>query len=144
MDRNYILRELRKEIRRSRKGLCKGTRDYMRWQSYRKWAVNEILDSLANYDADIVSDYYDILDDFVRKMDEYSCSNTPNSIIFAVAKDTGEWILDILLSIDYTDDNNPIELSEDDMRCLRNDIEATKAYVNSLYGLKSRKEKLYL
>ena len=61
---------------------------------YTKWAYMEILDYLKN-NPDIpplIS-----LDEFKRKMDEYACKNTEASIMFSIAYDACETIIDALV-----------------------------------------------
>lgn len=63
--------------------------------SYAKWAANELLECIRNRPTTSV---IVTIEDFIRKMDRYSCMNLKNSYMFSVAHDTAEDILDIFLS----------------------------------------------
>lgn len=63
--------------------------------SYTKWAANELLECIRNRPTTSV---IVTIEEFIRKMDRYSCMNLKNSYMFSVAHDTAEDILDIFLS----------------------------------------------
>lgn len=63
--------------------------------SYAKWAANELLECIKNRPKTSV---IVTIEDFIRKMDRYSCMSLKNSYMFSVAHDTAEDILDIFLS----------------------------------------------
>lgn len=63
--------------------------------SYAKWAANELLECIRNRPTTSV---IVTIEDFIRRMDRYSCMNLKNSYMFSVAHDTAEDILDIFLS----------------------------------------------
>lgn len=65
-------------------------------RSYQRWAVDEILRAIekSNSAPPIVA-----VEDFIRKMDEFSCKNHRTSIIFSVAYDVATDILDLLIAM---------------------------------------------
>jgi hypothetical protein len=64
-------------------------------ESYSRWAAREILIMLEkNRDTPPLI----LIEQFRNQMDEYSCLNERTSYRFSVAKDTAEWIVDLLLT----------------------------------------------
>lgn len=95
MDNNYILSVIQKyadEYLKEPK--CGLPRSCFEQRSYQMWAVDEILKSIG--ESKSVSPIA-VVEDFVRKMDKFSCSNRKNSVIFSVAHDVAINILDMLL-----------------------------------------------
>lgn len=62
--------------------------------SYAKWAAKEVLRYVKEHDSvpPIMA-----IEEFIRKMDKYSCMNTKSSYMFSVAHDIAEDILDLFL-----------------------------------------------
>lgn len=71
-------------------------REYFEQRSYQKWAVNEILKSIK--DSEVIPPVM-VVENFIRKMDDFSCKNQKTSIIFSTAHDIAEDILDVLLAV---------------------------------------------
>lgn len=65
-------------------------------RSYQKWAVDEILKSIerSKFIPPIM-----VVENFIRKMDDFSCRNKKTSFIFSVAHDMAEDILDVLIAM---------------------------------------------
>ncbi len=63
--------------------------------SYSKWAAEEILRDIEREKS---TPPLVVIENFIRKMDEYSCMNEKASFIFSAAHDTAEHILDLLLT----------------------------------------------
>lgn len=64
-------------------------------ESYSKWAAREILVRLIKEKE---TPPLVVIEQFRDKMDEYSCRNLNTSYMFSVAKDTAEWIIDLLIT----------------------------------------------
>lgn len=64
-------------------------------ESYLRWAVDEILVLLENSND---TPPLLVIEEFRDKMDRYSCLNSRTSYVFSCAKDTAEWIIDLLIS----------------------------------------------
>ena len=62
--------------------------------SYSRWAAKEVLKYVKEHDSipPIVA-----IEEFIRKMDKYSCMNSNSSYMFSVAHDIAEDILDLFL-----------------------------------------------
>lgn len=67
---------------------------YFQYISYSKWTANELLNMVRNQ-KDIPPTI--IVEDFIKKLDRYSCQDSNTSYMFSVAKDTAENVLDLLL-----------------------------------------------
>lgn len=67
-------------------------------QSYSKWVANDILGHLKK-ECSIPP--LQLLEEYREKMDEYSCYNSKNSIMFSTLKDTVEDIIDELVNAYY-------------------------------------------
>lgn len=61
---------------------------------YTIWAIEEIRKAIEN-DQD--ESPILIIEDFISKMDEYSCKNIKISAIFSVARDAGMYVLDEII-----------------------------------------------
>lgn len=72
------------------------SRDWFKQISYSRWAADEIIKNIreSRYTPPI-----QVVEDFIRKMDDFSCKNSKTSIIFSVAHDMGENILDFLIAM---------------------------------------------
>ncbi len=95
--KKMILENLRKNrdrcYRRPKWGMPKGYFDQL---SYHNWAVEEIIQEIEKSDMPPML----VVEEFINKMDDYSCNNRKNSRMFSIAKDAGEWVLDVLISFD--------------------------------------------
>lgn len=67
---------------------------YFEQLSYSRWAADEILRCFMNQNT---RSPVDIIEEFISKMDMYSCVNGNASFMFSVAHDTAEDILDVFL-----------------------------------------------
>lgn len=74
--------------------LGKGQKAHFKQESYSKWAAKEVLRCVKEQDN---RHPIDVIEDFVRRMDRYSCLNSEQSFIFSIAHDTGMSILDLFL-----------------------------------------------
>lgn len=72
-------------------------KDWFKHISYSRWAVEEILKSIENSK---ITSPITVVENFIRKMDDFSCSNQETSIIFSVAHDLAVDILDVLIALD--------------------------------------------
>ena len=63
--------------------------------SYHNWAVNEIIREIEKSDMPPML----VVESFISKMEDCACRNKKNSRMFSIAKDAGEWVLDILISM---------------------------------------------
>ncbi len=97
MSNDYILSVIREYadecLREPRRRLPRGCFEQ---RSYQKWAVDEIVKSIesSRFTPPIM-----VVEDFIRKMDDFSCSNHKNSIIFSIAHDVATDILDMLIAM---------------------------------------------
>ena len=103
MSKKYVLQHIRKEYRRCYKrpvhGMPKIVFDQI---TMHNWAVEEILRQLGKLDESAfryTNMPCDIVEMFIKKMDEYACASKENSHWFSAARDAGEWVLDILISL---------------------------------------------
>lgn len=71
-------------------------RGWFEMRSYGRWAVDEIL---RNLEMSKESPPIQVVEAFVRKMDDFSCRNRKASIIFSIAHDMAENILDVLIGM---------------------------------------------
>jgi len=62
---------------------------------YEEWAIDEIIEILEN---DQESEPVQLVEEFIKKMDKYSCYNEKTSFMFSTAKDTAVCVLDLLLT----------------------------------------------
>lgn len=94
--KQFVLRKIRREWMRCygcpRFGMSK---DQMEQISIHNWAVEEILNRIEKSDR---NNYLTIVENFIKKMDEYACNGKSKGHWFSIAKDAGEWVLDILIS----------------------------------------------
>lgn len=65
--------------------------------SYSRWAVDEILKSMedSKFTPPVI-----VVKDFIRKMDEFSHRNNRTNMIFSVAHDMAENVLDVLIAME--------------------------------------------
>lgn len=65
-------------------------------RSYQRWAVDEILKNIeeSKFTPPVL-----VVEDFIRKMDDFSCKNKKAGIIFSVARDVAIDILDVLIAM---------------------------------------------
>lgn len=72
-------------------------RSQFKQSSYSIWAANEVLKYIKDHSSlpPVIA-----IEDFIYKMDIYSCTNPNNSFIFSVAHDIAEDILDIFLAME--------------------------------------------
>lgn len=95
MDKNYILSVIQKYA--EERNCCQ--QHFSPSNSYRKWAVNEILRSIR--ESECVLPPIMIVEDFIHKMDDFSCKNNKSSFIFSIAYDVAIDVFDILTAIKY-------------------------------------------
>lgn len=96
-EKDYILSAIKREAKNYLKEPdCGFSKERFREWSYRKWAIKDILKRIesSSFSPPIM-----IVEDYISKMNDYSCRNAKSSRVFAVAYDTAVWIMDILLSI---------------------------------------------
>ncbi|MDD3040034.1 hypothetical protein [Bacteroides sp.] len=62
---------------------------------YEEWAIDEVIEILEENDE---LEPIPLVEEFIKKMDEYSCYDEKTSFMFSTAKDTAECILDLLLT----------------------------------------------
>lgn len=67
----------------------------LRQKSYYKWALNELIYILRNNEE---TPPLILIEEFLRKMDDYSVINSKTSYVFSCAKDATEWVIDTLIS----------------------------------------------
>lgn len=63
--------------------------------SFSKWAVKEILKCLKEQ---VSEPPLSVIENFIDKMESYSCLNSKNGFIFSIACDVAENIIDELIS----------------------------------------------
>lgn len=68
-------------------------KEVLELQSCHNWAVDEVLKKIEESDLPPI----EVVEKFVKQMDEYSCLNPKTSRMFATAKDAGVWVLDTLI-----------------------------------------------
>ena len=85
-----IIRTYMSKMKAPRLGLSK---EEFEMVSYSQWAVLEAVTYLRGR-----RDPIQALEEFIHKMDEYSCVNTETSCIFSTAKTAAEDLLDALIS----------------------------------------------
>lgn len=78
------------------RSFSKWQKEYFYQNAYSRWAANEILGLLRRSKA---YSSIPVLEEFVRKMDKYACMKSDNSLMFSIAKDTAEDILDRFLAM---------------------------------------------
>lgn len=71
--------------------------EYFAQRSYARTAAYEILDLLRNSSEPPLV----VIEDYKDKMNEYACTSTFASVMFSVAHDTAEGIIDALISSYY-------------------------------------------
>ncbi len=64
-------------------------------KSYSKWAATELISELEKQPD---SPPLITIENFMEKMDRYSCLNSKTSYIFSVARDVSEYIVDMLIT----------------------------------------------
>ena len=96
-NKEKILREIERKRKRCYKIPTWGMpKTYFEQVSVHNWAVDEIIKEIKESDF---TPPMMIVEDFIKRMEDYSCENSKNSRVFSIAKDAGEWILDILITI---------------------------------------------
>lgn len=97
MDKNYILSVIcdyaNEYLREPRKRLPKGCFEE---RSYRIWAIEELLKQVDKYGDDSP---VAVVENFICKMNAFSRRNRKAGIIFSIARDVAEDILDILAAM---------------------------------------------
>lgn len=94
--RQMVIAAIRKHMRGMNVHRWPRGESYFIQASYSKWAVIELLVCIQNDDK---TPPIIIAEEFVRKMDDYSCVNSKNSLIFSIAKDAAMDVLDLLLGM---------------------------------------------
>lgn len=64
-------------------------------RSYSEWAMNEIIERLSQNSR---TPPLMVIEEFRDQMNDFSCINPITSYIFSCAKDTAEWIIDLLIA----------------------------------------------
>jgi len=72
------------------------SRDWFKQVSYSRWAADEIITNIRElkHMPPIL-----VVEDFIRKMDNFSCRNRKTRIMFSVARDMAENIRDFLIAM---------------------------------------------
>lgn len=97
MSNDHILSAIREYVDECmREPKWRMSKEWFRQVSYSRWAVGEIMKSIeeSRFTPPIM-----VVEDFIRKMDDFSCRNKKTSIIFSVAHDMAENILDVLIAM---------------------------------------------
>lgn len=93
----YILERIREKRNRCFKApTLSMPKGYFEQVSCHNWAVNEILKEIEESMMPPML----VVEEFIKKMEVYACESKENSRRFSIAKDAGEWVLDILISLD--------------------------------------------
>lgn len=66
---------------------------YFAERSYARWVATEILERLEHSQASPIN----VIADFIRELDDYSCVNTHNELLFSMARDAAEEIIRLFL-----------------------------------------------
>ena len=85
-----IIRTYMSKMKAPRAGLSK---ERFEMESYSQWAILEAVTYLRGR-----RDTIQALEEFIHKLDEYSCVNSKTSYIFSIAKTAAEDLLDALIS----------------------------------------------
>ena len=94
MDTQQVITAIRKHTRNTSIRRRNRKESHFVQYAYSEWAVREIIESIQkNKSKPPIA----VVEDFVRKMDEYSCVNQDTSRIFSIAKDSAMDILDMLI-----------------------------------------------
>lgn len=97
MDDNYILSVIQEYVDECLKEPGLGmSRDWFKRVSYRRWAADEIIKDIRE-SGDMPPIL--VVENFIRKMKNFSCRNHKTSIIFSVAQEMAEGILDLLIAM---------------------------------------------
>lgn len=94
MDTEQVITAIRKHTRNTSIRRRHRKESYFIQYCYSQWAVDEIIKSIQKNGS---KPPITVVEDFVRKMDEYSCVNPNTSLIFSIAKDSAMDILDLLI-----------------------------------------------
>ena len=97
MDNDYILSVIQEYADEHLKEPGFGmSRDWFKRVSYSRWAADEIIKNIreSRHIPPIL-----VVKDFIRKMDNFSSRNRKTRIIFSVAHDMAEDILDVLIAM---------------------------------------------
>lgn len=95
-NRNYILSAIREYADELIEPQCLFPRDLFAQRSYQQWAVDEILKSIKESKS---IPTITVLEDFIRKMDDFSCRGGEGGLIFSVAYDVATEILNIVITM---------------------------------------------
>ena len=85
-----IIRTYISKMKAPRLGLSK---EQFEMESYSQWAILEAVTYLRGR-----RDTIQALEEFIHKLDEYSCVNSKTGYIFSIAKTAAEDLLDALIS----------------------------------------------
>lgn len=99
MDKSYILsviRDFADERLRFEGSNWHWARNYLQSQSYQRWAVQEIMKQIEiSEDAPPIR----VVEDFIHKMECFTYKKGESAIIFSIARDMAEDILDVLIAM---------------------------------------------
>lgn len=96
MNRNYILSAIRECADGVMESQYPFPRDLFAQRSYQKWAVDEIIKSIEESKS---IPPITVLDDFIRKMNDFACRGGEGGFIFSVAYDIAIEILNIVITM---------------------------------------------
>ncbi len=99
MDKSYILsviRDFAEERLRVESSNWYWAHDYIQLKSYQRWAVKEIMKCIEESEG--ISPIRAV-EGFVHKMNCFSRKKGKTAMIFSIARDTGEDILDVLIAM---------------------------------------------
>lgn len=86
-----IIKNYMKRLKRPKGGI---RMPHFEQLSYSRWAANELLNCVMKQSSKTP---VKVIEEFISKMDMYSCMNSNASFMFSVAHDTAEDILDVFL-----------------------------------------------
>lgn len=67
---------------------------YFKERSYSRWVANEILERVKEQKT---TPPIIVIEDFIRELDDCSCGNENNKLIFSIARDAAEDMLNLFL-----------------------------------------------
>ena len=96
-NKKYILDKIREKRDRCYRAPKWGMpKRYFEQLSYHNWAVEELIKEIE--ESETLPPMI-VVEEFINRMEEYACKSEKNGRMFSIAKDAGEWVLDILISL---------------------------------------------